>query len=77
MKEEIKVGEWQHKILQEGFKPEFLCEPGQYEEKNNRTAREHMQWVKEKVKDWEEKGFVTKLNEPAWCTSPLSVSRQT
>ena len=76
MKEEIKVGYWQQKILEEGYQPEFVCDPGQYREKNNRSALDHMDWVREKVGEWEREGHVTKLTEPAWCTSPLSVSHK-
>jgi hypothetical protein len=69
----LKAGSWQMKVLKEGYKPQFSAQPPRYREKNNRSAERELDIVREKVKEWEEDGFVTRLNEPAWCTNPLSV----
>jgi hypothetical protein len=69
----LKAGSWQMKVLKEGYKPQFSAQPPRYREKNNRSAERELEIVREKVKEWEEDGFVTRLSEPAWCTNPLSV----
>ena len=71
--EVLQAGTWQLKVLKEGYKPQFKEDPPQYREKNNRSAEKDMETVREKVKEWEEAGFITKLEEQAWCTNPLSV----
>jgi hypothetical protein len=57
-----------------GYKPQFLALPPRYREKNERLAEREMDIVREKVKEWEDDGFVTRSDcPPAWCNNPLSV----
>jgi hypothetical protein len=73
MEKILKAGSWQMKVIREGYKPQFSAQPPRYRERNNRSARNEMETVRSKVKEWEEAGYITRLAEPAWCTNPLSV----
>ena len=74
MEEQIGAGSWQTKLLREGHKPEWIQEPGRYREKNNKSAVNNIEFVRKKVAEWEAGGFVERVKEQPWCTSPLSVS---
>ena len=54
--------------------PDFAALPTEYSEKNNRSALQNINFVREKVKEWEKGGFVERRTERAWCNSPLTVS---
>jgi hypothetical protein len=73
MEKILKAGSWQMKVIREGYKPQFSAQPPRHRERNNRSARNEMETVRSKVKEWEEAGYITRLAEPAWCTNPLSV----
>jgi hypothetical protein len=70
----LQAGEWQLKVLRNGYAPTFDKEPCRYREENNRSAKENMDVVREKVSEWLQQGHVMELSEPAWCTNPLSVT---
>ncbi len=70
----LKGGEWQEKVLEQGFYPAFKSHPGQYRERNNASAVKEMETVWEKVEEWKQQGAIMQFQEPAWCTSPLSVA---
>jgi hypothetical protein len=74
MVQEIGVGQWHEKLLAEGLQLEFEKQPERYREANNKSAEQHMGVVREKVASWLEQGYVEKLEEPAWCTNPLTVA---
>jgi len=69
----LKAGSWQLKVLKEGYKPQFSRTPPRYHERNNRSAEKELEQVRDKVKEWEDAGFISQLSEPAWCNNPLSV----
>jgi hypothetical protein len=52
------------KVLKEGYKPQFSAPPPTYRENNNRSAERKLYIVREKVKEWEDDGFVTRLTVP-------------
>ena len=74
MKEVVGAGGWSEKVLEEGLKVEFREVPGKYSERNNKSALSKMEVVREKVAEWEQKGYVEKIAEPAHCNNPLSVA---
>lgn len=63
-------------ILRHGLQPKFRTAPGPYREPNNKSATENMSFVRKKVAEWEKDGFVTRLTNPAYCTSPLPVAQK-
>ncbi len=73
-KEVLQAGGWQMRILEEGYRPKFQTEPWQYKEKNNRSAEQNMDTVREKVKEWQKEGYVTRRQTAATCTNLLSVA---
>ncbi len=74
VKQVLKGGEWQQKVLEHGFYPAFKTQPGRYRERNNASAIKDMEVVRTKVAEWLGQGAIMRLQEPAWCTSPLSVA---
>jgi hypothetical protein len=70
----LQGGRWVLKIMQQGLYPAFIMEPGRYREGNNQSALRQMEVVRSKVEEWIQHGAVMRLEEPAWCTSPLSVA---
>ncbi len=73
-KEVLQAGGWQMKILEVGYRPKFHIKPWQYSEKNNRSEEQNIDTVREKVKEWQQQGYVTRRQTVATCTSPLSVA---
>ncbi len=73
VRQELNGGEWQERVLEQGFYPAFKSQPGRYKEGNNASAVKDMEAVWE-VKEWKQQGATMQLQEPAWCTSPLSVA---
>jgi hypothetical protein len=61
-------------IMRDGYQPEFLADVPPYREQNNRSALDNLDFLRPKVAEWLEAGFVEELSEPAYCTSPLSVA---
>ena len=74
MKDEVKAGNWQLSLMEEGFKPDFREQPEKYSERNNMSAVKNMDVVRKKVEEWRQEGFVEKLQRKATCNSPLTVS---
>ncbi len=54
--------------------PDFESLPTPYVEQNNKSARDNMEIVREKLKEWLKEGFVEQLAEPAHCCNPLGVA---
>jgi hypothetical protein len=67
----LNGGEWQERVLEQGFYPAFKRQPGRYREGNNASAVKDMEAVWEKVEEWKQQGAIMQLQEPAWCPSPL------
>jgi len=72
-KEVLKVDTWYTRITTEGYQPVFQSPPQQYRERNNRSAQDNIEFVREKVQQWEQEGYVTQLERPSLCVNPLSV----
>ena len=76
METEVKVGGWQREVLHNGFMPDFRIVPQQYSEDNNVSAQRNMEFVQEKVREWEAAGYVEKITKKATCNSPLTVAEK-
>ena len=71
---ELKADIWTVNILEHGYKLPFTQEPGQYQERNNKSARTEKPYLIESVASLKERGVVKKLRCRPWCTNPLTVS---
>ena len=71
---ELKADVWTVNILEHGYKLPFTQEPGQYQERNNKSARTEKPYLIESVASLKERGVVKKLRCRPWCTNPLTVS---
>jgi hypothetical protein len=74
MREVIGAGKWQMEVLSNGLSLDLKEVPRKYKEQNNMSAVKNMPVLKEKVKEWEEEGYVERLSEPSWCCNPMSVA---
>ena len=72
----LKPDSYVQKIISEGYKLPFEggVMPGRYEEPNNKSALQEMEYVREAVKDMMKKKLVTKLEKKPHCVNPLTVS---
>lgn len=61
------------KILKEGYEIPFKCSPEPYYERNNKTARDNMQVVRQIVADMVTKGIVKIVKERPRVVSPLGL----
>jgi hypothetical protein len=61
-------------VLTNGLSLDLKIVPRKYREKNNVYAVKNMEVLKEKVKEWEDDGYVERLEESAWCCNPMSVA---
>ena len=71
---ELKADVWTVKLLEEGYRLPFREEPGQYQERNNKSARQEKPYLIESVASLRDRGVVKKLRCRPWCTNPLTVS---
>jgi hypothetical protein len=74
MTTEVNTKSWVTDILTNGYMPDFESLPTPYVEQNNKSARDNMEIVREKLQEWLQEGFVEQLEEPAYCCNPLSVA---
>jgi len=74
MTTEVNTKSWVIDILKNGYMPDFESLPTPYIEQNNKSARDNMEIVREKLQEWMKEGFVEQLDEPAYCCNPLSVA---
>ena len=75
-KEVLHAKEWYIQTVVAGYQPR-LCETvHSYTERNNKSARENMDFVRGKVDTWQKQGYVTKCLKPAFCNNPLTVSEK-
>jgi len=63
-------------ILKNGYMPKFSRAVTRYTEKNNRSALDNPDFVREKIKNWLAAGFAEELSVPAYCNNPLSVAEK-
>jgi len=61
-------------ILVHGYKPDFTGPVSAYSEPNNKSALEHLPFLREKVAAWRKAGFVQKRVSRALCNNPLTVA---
>ena len=61
-------------LIQEGYKLPFSKPPGQYQERNNKSARQEKPYLITSVASLKDRGVVKKLRCRPWCTNPLTVS---
>ena len=71
---DLKADIWTMNLIREGYKLPFSKEPGQYQERNNKSARSEKPYLIESVSSLRDRGVVKKLNCRPWCTNPLTVS---
>ena len=62
--EVLGAEEWVMDLLHNGLKPNFINAPSDYAEQNNLSARMNMDFLQEKVKVWQQAGYVKKLSTP-------------
>jgi hypothetical protein len=74
MREVIGMSKWHEEVLTNGLSLDLKDIPRRYREKNNVSALKNMEVLKEKVKEWEDDGFLERLDSPAWCCNPMSVA---
>jgi hypothetical protein len=74
MREVIGMSKWHEEVLTNGLSLDLKDIPRRYREKNNVSALKNMEVLKEKVKEWEDDGYVEPLDGPAWCCNPMSVA---
>ena len=69
----LEAPPWILEIIREGYEIPFKSQPGQYFEKNNRSARLNMQIVRQIVADMIVKGVVEVTKEKPLVVSPLGL----
>jgi len=69
----LKVNSWYDRVTSEGYQPIFKSAPRQYQERNNRSALDNLEFIREKVKEWESDGFISQQAQPSLCVNPLTV----
>ena len=74
----VQADEYALKVMREGLGTEFVIPPpSNFELQNNKSAIENMEFVREKVAEWERDGFVTKLSSRPPRLNPLTVALKT
>ena len=63
-------------ILQNGLRLPFIEQVPPYEEENNKSALENIDFLREKVSQWEKEGYVKRVLKKPYCTNPLSVAQK-
>ena len=65
-------------IMRDGLGPDFVIPPPQtFENENNKSARNNINFFCKKVDEWEQEGFITKLTEKPLCINPMTVATKT
>ena len=72
----VKPDKWVLDVLNEGYKLPFKNGelPGAYMEKNNKSALDNMDNIKEAVKIYKTRGVVLRVDKKPTCVSPLTIS---
>ena len=74
---ELKAGEWVMDTLKEGYVIPFLKLPPDYDEPNNSSANQDLDFVHQAVADLQKSGVVEFVDSKPHCVSPLTVSKKT
>lgn len=70
----IGAEQWVLNILSHGVKLDFLSTPPrEYAEPNNKSAKKEMDFLREKVKEWNDAGFVSQTPVKPDILNPMSV----
>jgi hypothetical protein len=72
-RDELRAPEWILKVLENGYSIPFKALPGPYFERNNKSARDNMQIVRQIVADMLAKGIVRIAREKPLVVSPLGL----
>ena len=64
-------------VLKHGLLLPFSEEVAEYEEENNKSAQINLNFLREKIKKWEEQKYVRRVETKPYCVSPLSVAEKT
>jgi hypothetical protein len=62
MREVFGMSKWHEEVLTNGLSLDLKDIPRRYREKNNVSALKNMEVLKEKVKEWEDDGYVERLD---------------
>ncbi len=77
-REELKAPAWVMTVLEEGYALQLKEEPSKnYEEENNASARQDIEFVREEVCKWQRQGIVSFVTNPPEVVSPLTVATRT
>ena len=57
-------------VIEHGYVLPLKEQPERYEEKNNRSARDNMEYVRKSVRELQSQGIVQFTNEKPFCVSP-------
>lgn len=72
-REELRASDWVLKTLRDGYSIPFNEEPEPYQEKNNKSARDNMEIVREIVLEMIDLGIVQTTVSQPYCASPLGL----
>ena len=74
--EELKPDLWTARVRTEGYELTFKNNawPPPYEEPNNQSCKDNMEFAWQQMLDWEGKGVVRRPKQKPRCVSPLTVS---
>lgn len=75
-KTELKASEWVMTVLQEGYVIPFKETPPPYEEANNASAVQDMNFVCQTVEELRKRGVIQFDDQKPHCVSPLTVSKK-
>ena len=78
MSEIVEAEQWVLDVAREGVSLDLNISPHEtYQERNNKSARENMDALKEKVAKWCSQGYIEKLSEKPKIVNPMSVNIET
>jgi hypothetical protein len=75
--ETLKANQWVIDLLREGYTIPFTSLPTEYEEDNNASAKNEMEFVRKQIEEWAESGVVSITTSKPICVSPLTVVTRT
>ena len=73
-KDTLRANQWVIDTLKFGYCLPLTSVPSQYEEQNNLSAKENMQFVRQEVQSLVEQGVVEIVKQKPLCVSPLTVA---
>ena len=73
-KDTLKANKWVLETLENGYALPFTTAPQQYEEPNNKSARDNIDFVRKEIRKLAIQGVVQVVKEKPHCVSPLTVA---